>query len=81
MLAGKASIVTDTIERFTAGGIRLASGRELPMRYQGVDVAAAMKRFVEAYHFEGRHLHGADLALFCESWRDRNGIGSAPLPR
>ncbi|MCG2595733.1 NAD(P)/FAD-dependent oxidoreductase [Ramlibacter sp. XY19] len=28
--SGKASIVTDTIERFTAGGIRLASGAELP---------------------------------------------------
>ncbi|MGV3572592.1 MAG: flavin-containing monooxygenase [Ramlibacter sp.] len=27
--AGRASIVTDTIERFTPGGIRLASGREL----------------------------------------------------
>ena len=28
--AGKASIVTDQIERFTANGIRLASGQELP---------------------------------------------------
>ncbi len=28
--SGKASIVTDTIERFTPGGIRLASGAELP---------------------------------------------------
>ncbi|MDB5947892.1 MAG: NAD(P)/FAD-dependent oxidoreductase, partial [Ramlibacter sp.] len=28
--AGKASIVTDTIDRFTPGGIRLASGAELP---------------------------------------------------
>nr|WP_245844969.1 NAD(P)/FAD-dependent oxidoreductase [Noviherbaspirillum humi] len=28
--AGRASVVTDTIERFTAGGIRLSSGRELP---------------------------------------------------
>ena len=27
---GKASIVTDTIERFTPGGLRLASGAELP---------------------------------------------------
>jgi len=27
---GRASVVTDTIERFTPGGIRLASGRELP---------------------------------------------------
>ncbi len=28
--AGRASVVTDTIERFTATGIRLASGHELP---------------------------------------------------
>ncbi|KAA0696874.1 NAD(P)/FAD-dependent oxidoreductase [Halopseudomonas laoshanensis] len=28
--AGRASVVTDTIERFTADGIRLASGEELP---------------------------------------------------
>jgi monooxygenase len=28
--SGKASIVTDTIERFTPAGIRLASGEELP---------------------------------------------------
>ena len=28
--AGRAEVVTDTIDRFTAGGIRLASGRELP---------------------------------------------------
>jgi monooxygenase len=28
--AGRASVATDTIERFTAKGIRLASGRELP---------------------------------------------------
>lgn len=27
---GRASVVTDTIDRFTAGGIRLASGKELP---------------------------------------------------
>ncbi|WP_151637716.1 flavin-containing monooxygenase [Noviherbaspirillum aerium] len=27
---GQASVVTDTIDRFTAGGIRLASGKELP---------------------------------------------------
>jgi cation diffusion facilitator CzcD-associated flavoprotein CzcO len=28
--AGRASVVTDTIERFTEGGIRLSSGKELP---------------------------------------------------
>lgn len=28
--AGRASVTTDTIERFTSGGIRLASGAELP---------------------------------------------------
>ena len=30
LASGRASIVTDTIERFTPGGIRLASGEELP---------------------------------------------------
>lgn len=30
MASGKASVVTDSIETFTEGGVRLASGRELP---------------------------------------------------
>jgi hypothetical protein len=55
-------------------------GRDLPMRYEGRDIAT-MKRFAETYAYEGRGLHGADLDLFCESWRDRNGIGAAPMPR
>lgn len=59
--------------------VDMRSGREIPMAYEGTDVAEAMRRFAEEYHHEGRRLYGADLALFCESWRERNGVGRVPL--
>lgn len=55
----------------------MQDGRDLPMAYQGTDVRERMTRFAETYAREARHLYGADLALFCESWREATGVGSA----
>lgn len=52
--------------------------RELPMWYRGTNPFDDLRPFAEKYAFEGRRLFGADLALFCESWRENTGIGEAP---
>lgn len=63
------------LDAWTLLDYRLNMTRELPIGYLGTDVASAMRGFAEKYRFKGQELYGADLMLFCDSWREATGVG------
>jgi cation diffusion facilitator CzcD-associated flavoprotein CzcO len=77
---GKASVVTDTIERFTATGIRLASGKELPadlvvtatgleiQLMARMEIAVDGKPFVPAEHMTYKGMMFSDVPNFAISF-------------